>query len=226
MRSSSDVNLGGEGDFVDGFGVVDTSRGVSEGSTYGTTDAGMTAHRGAVADEEYVDADALRAVAEADLGFTYADVSAVYARGGRLTAEQRQLREKIDARLLALSRAGGNMALLARTFDLSEKTVDRALVRAKLADVKPMVATGVVRTPRACFVCESTEATPRKRRFSKSPPAWTGTVDLCDPCHTRGYEEETGNPAYWEFRRPGSPVTEARAAESRERVKRLLVAGA
>jgi hypothetical protein len=208
-----------------GVGIVAVDRGTGAGFLYGAAEAGMVAHRGVLHSDEHVDPDALRAEMEEALGFTYADVSAAY-KNGRPTAEQRQLRDKIDARLLALSRAGGNMALFARVFGVSEKTLDRALVRAKLAHVKPMVATGVVRTPRACFVCESTEATPRKRRFSKSPPVWTGTIDLCDPCHVRGYEEETGNPVYWEFRRPGSPVTEARAAESRERVKRLLAVGA
>lgn len=75
--------------------------------------AGMTAHRGVTSSDEYVDADALRPLVEAALGFTYDEVRSVY-RQGRLSNEQRELRGSIDARLLALSRSGGNLTELGR----------------------------------------------------------------------------------------------------------------
>lgn len=96
--------------------------------------AGGTAHRGVLMPGEHVDVSVLRSKVEAGLGFTYAQISAVYSPG-RLAASQRQLRARIDARLLALSRAGGNMALLAKVLDLSEKTLDRALARARQSGV-------------------------------------------------------------------------------------------
>jgi hypothetical protein len=73
---------------------------------------GLTAHRGVLHPEEYVDQEALRAMVEDELGFTYEQVRSVY-RQGPLSADQRELRGQIDARLLVLSRAGGEMTLLA-----------------------------------------------------------------------------------------------------------------
>jgi len=172
----------------------------SEGGGYdvvaGKEEGGLVAHRGVLQPDEYVDFFALRAEVEAELGFTYGDVAAAYALG-RPSNEQRQLREKIDARLLALSRAGGNMEQLARVLDLSEKTVDRALRRARVTDVKPMVAHGVVKTARVCFKCEA-PAKARRRRFSKAERP--GTIDLCDEHYAAGFDKHPGNRAYWAFR--------------------------
>src|SRR6188472_344592 len=83
------------------------------GVVTGKDDGGMVAHRGVLHPDEYVDFFALREGVEADLGFSYSDVSEAYSTG-RPTAEKLQLREKIDARLLGLSRAGGNMVQLAK----------------------------------------------------------------------------------------------------------------
>jgi hypothetical protein len=95
-------------------------------------DAGMTAHRGVLQPGEYVDFFALRSKVEAALGYTYAQISAAYATG-RPQADQRQLRDKIDARLLALSVAGGNMTVLAKVLGMGHATMERALARAKEA---------------------------------------------------------------------------------------------
>ena len=101
--------------------------------------AGMTAHRGVLHPHEYVDNDVLRAKVEEAFGFTVEEVRSVY-RQGRLTPEQGELRSRIDARLLALSRAGANMLALARVFGLPIKparhggncrVLDNALTRAR-----------------------------------------------------------------------------------------------
>lgn len=121
-----------------GWTVVDTSRG-SGGATAGARDAGMTAHRGVLHPEEYVDPDTLRALVERELGFSYEQVRSVY-RQGRLSADQRELRGQIDARLLALSRAGGNLALLGRALgfkverDSHCEPMDNAVARARAAE--------------------------------------------------------------------------------------------
>ena len=168
------------------------------GVVAGKAEGGLVAHRGVLHPDEFVDWFVLREQVEADLGFSYADVSAAYG-GGRPTAEQRQLREKIDARLLALSRAGGNMEQLAKVLELSEKTIDRALARAREIDVQPMVKTGVIRSKHACFKCGE-PGKKRKRRFSDSPTEWVGTIVLCDEHYAGGFETRKGNPAYWAFR--------------------------
>jgi hypothetical protein len=107
--------------------------------------AGMHAHRGAVHPDEYVDDAAVLAGVESALGFTVEEVQSVYARnakGGPLPGHLRELRGRLDARLLALSRSGGNLLLLARLLGLHVKAgdaqggascdaIERALVRAR-----------------------------------------------------------------------------------------------
>lgn len=111
----------------------------------GSRDGGMTTHRGVLRGDEYVDVEALRAAVERELGFTYEQVRSVY-RQGPLTDEQRELRGKIDARLLALSRAGGELNVLARALGMQVKTnrskgdsscwvMERAIARARAAEV-------------------------------------------------------------------------------------------
>lgn len=171
----------------------------------GKDEGGLVAHRGVLAPGEYVDGFVLRDAVQAELGFTYGDVASAYALG-RPTTEQRQLREKIDSRLLALSRAGGNMEQLAKALGLSEKTVDRALRRAREIDVRPMVKTGVVRSTHVCVKCGAAGATLRKRRFSDSPTEWTGNIALCDEDYARSFDRKPGNPAYWSFRDDRTPL--------------------
>lgn len=178
-------DITGGGDVNDGFGIIDTARGESAGSVYGASDMGMTAHRGVLHPDEYVDPATLRAAAEESLGFTYAEVSAAY-KNGRPAADQRQLREKIDARLLALSRAGGRMVTMASVFGLNEKTIDRALVRARDTEISPVVKAPAVTHRLPCFKCGE-DAKPRKRRFSQSPKAEVGTVNLCDDHYAAGF---------------------------------------
>lgn len=100
--------------------------------------SGGTAHRGVLHPDEHVDTEALQAMVEHELGFSYGQVRSVY-RQGRLTAQQRELRGAIDARLLALSRSGANLMALGRLlgFEVDEargcQTIRRALRRAEEA---------------------------------------------------------------------------------------------
>lgn len=87
---------------------------------------GLTSHRGVLHAEEYVDEALLQEAVERELGFTYDEVRSVY-RQGPLSNEQRELRDRIDARLLALSVVGGNMAALGRA--LGFKTTDATMHR-------------------------------------------------------------------------------------------------
>lgn len=133
-----------------------------------STDAGMTAHRGPLVGDEYIDVDVLRDAAEEALGFTYEDVSSVY-RQGPLSPEQRQLRDRIDARMLALSRSGGNMTALADTLDLSGSVIDRALVRARAVEVTPIVRNPAVPGRYVSFITGEPGARPRRRRHKGCP---------------------------------------------------------
>ena len=127
-------------EFVRGGGwtLVDTSRG---SHAHGAVEAGMSAHRGVLRGDEYVDPAALLAAVEVELGFTVEDVRAVY-RQGRLSDEQREQRGKIDARLLALSRSGANMMLLAKLLGLTgpagtwPRPLKNAIARAKAAELQ------------------------------------------------------------------------------------------
>lgn len=93
---------------------------------------GVSAHRGVLHPDEHVDQAALRAMVEHELGFTIDQVHSVYSTGGRIPDQLRGLRERIDARLLALSRSGANMALLGRSVGIPyDPTIKRALRRAQ-----------------------------------------------------------------------------------------------
>jgi hypothetical protein len=97
---------------------------------------GTTSHRGVLHPGEYVNEDALRVLVERELGFTYEQVRSVY-RQGPLSPDQRELRARIDARLLALSNAGGNVALLGAALGFPVKAngncraMENALARAR-----------------------------------------------------------------------------------------------
>jgi hypothetical protein len=93
-------------------------------------DGGLVAHRGVLHPEEHVDGLELRRLACEELGFTYEQISSVY-RSGRKSADQRELRGRIDARLLALSREGGNMTALADALGLYRRLLEDALRRAR-----------------------------------------------------------------------------------------------
>lgn len=114
--------------YESGWHVVSTKGGDEAG--------GVTSHRSVLHPDEHVDAGALRAAVEAELGFTYDEVHSVY-RQGRLSDSQGELRARIDARLLALSRAGANTALLGRLLGFKPddegkcQTFKRALRRAR-----------------------------------------------------------------------------------------------
>jgi hypothetical protein len=175
------------------------------GIVVGKDEGGLVAHRGVLQDDEYVDFFLLREQVEAEFGMTYGEITTVY-QNGRPNAAVLQNRAKVDARLLELSRAGGNMAQLAKALGLSEKTIDRAIARAREIDVQPMVPTGVVKTTRVCFKTGEPGATLRKRRFSESPAQWVGAVALCDDEYAKGFDRKPGNPAYWDFRDARTPL--------------------
>lgn len=82
---------------------------------------------------EYVDESLLVVLVEDELGFTVEQLHSVYSTGGRIPSDRRELRARIDARLLALSRGGANMDLFGRIIGLNPATLDRALARAKEA---------------------------------------------------------------------------------------------
>lgn len=106
-------------------------------------EGGIRAHRGVLHPDEYVDAARARKMVEAELGFTYDDIKAVY-RQGKKSDVQLELRERIDGRLLELANAGGNMVALGRLLGWriepgrkgaggeSCRTMERALARARL----------------------------------------------------------------------------------------------
>ena len=78
-----------------------------------TEETGMTAHRGVVHPDEHIDLERVRTLVEHNLGCPLAEIEEVY-RAGRPTTHRARTRAAIDARFLALSRAGGNMTALAR----------------------------------------------------------------------------------------------------------------
>jgi len=103
------------------------------------SDGGLVAHRGVLHEDEYVNPFELQRQIEAELGFTYAQARAVY-RQGPLSSEQRQLREQIDARLLALRRSGGNLTELAKAIGFAVnangnvRIIERAIERARAVE--------------------------------------------------------------------------------------------
>jgi hypothetical protein len=98
--------------------------------------SGMAAHRGVLHPDDHVDTDALQAMVESEFGFSCEQVHAVY-RQGPLTSDQRELRGSIDARVLALSRSGTNLALLGQALGFPVKAngncraMENALARAR-----------------------------------------------------------------------------------------------
>ena len=91
---------------------------------------GLVAHRGVLHRDEYVDMARLVPDVERRLGFTLHDLRQVYAQG-RKSAAQRELRARVDSRLLRLRDAGGNLELLAQVTGVDRKTIGRALARAR-----------------------------------------------------------------------------------------------
>lgn len=108
---------------------------------------GLTVHRGILYPDEYVDEPLLRQMVEEELGYTYEEIASVYPdTPGSIPKPLRELRDKIDARLLALSRSDGNMTALARALgwpltpnretgdSANSRKMTRALARAKRAE--------------------------------------------------------------------------------------------
>lgn len=130
--ATSLAEYGWEGD---GWIVTNPSEG-------GQWPLGMTAHRRVTQAEEHVDYAHLLPRIEGLLGFTVEQVRAAFANG-RPTQERLELRGRIDARLLEIENAGGNLLELARVLGLSItrdtagvsncRAVTRALARAREA---------------------------------------------------------------------------------------------
>lgn len=119
-----------------GFAVVETHRGSNgrPGKTYGAGDAGMSAHRGILHPDEYVDETELADLAASELGFTTLEVRKAYVRdGGRPANDTLALRARLDARLVEVQAAGGDMTALAHALGMGERTMDRALARGREA---------------------------------------------------------------------------------------------
>jgi len=91
---------------------------------------GLVAHRGITHPDEYVNVVALGREVRRRLGVTWADLDAAYCQG-RKSAATLALRDRIDARLLEVAEAGGNMTLLADVLYLESGTIGRALARAR-----------------------------------------------------------------------------------------------
>jgi hypothetical protein len=100
------------------------------------TASGMSAHRGVLQEDEYVDPTVVEALVEDALGFSFDQLHSVYSTGGRIPADRVELRGRIDARLLALAESGANMDLFGRVTRLNASTLDRALTRARSQEVK------------------------------------------------------------------------------------------
>lgn len=118
--------------YSNGFSIVDTSAGSTSGRVHGARDAGMSAHRGVLHPDEYVNHEAVLRDLERHLGYTVDQVRSVYTRlGGPIPTDQRQLRDQIDSRMLALSRSGANMTLLRQLLGITEVAIWRAVSRAR-----------------------------------------------------------------------------------------------
>lgn len=94
---------------------------------------GLTAHRGVLHPDEWVDPCRLAAMVEQRFGFGIAELRPLYCQG-RKSAAQRALRARVDARLLEIARTGGNLTLLADALGVHRETVARALTRARAAE--------------------------------------------------------------------------------------------
>lgn len=101
--------------------------------------AGMTTHRGVNAPSDHIDLEHVHEIVEQNFGLTLAEIDAAYTNG-RPTHHRAGIRAAIDARLLALSRAGGNLTALARVLGWQIEAngtcrkIDRALARARAAE--------------------------------------------------------------------------------------------
>lgn len=131
-RRSADLDPEGS-DFMSGGGwsLVDIRWGDDE-------NGGLTSHRGVLHPDEYVDAGLLVGMVADRLGFTLDEIRLAY-RPGRPSAETLAIRDSVDARLLEVSDAGGNMVELGRALgwrvrdDHHCRNMDSALARARAA---------------------------------------------------------------------------------------------
>lgn len=97
---------------------------------------GMTAHRGVLHPDEYVDHEALIFAVEMRLGVTLEEVAEAF-RAGNPDAARLKVKNYIEDQLLELEEAGGNMSLLASILGWTvwpngvSRTMRKALKRAR-----------------------------------------------------------------------------------------------
>jgi hypothetical protein len=75
----------------------------------------MTSSRSTENGSPYIDNERIKALVEEKLGFSLEQIETAYATG-RPSAERLLIRDRVDARLLEIANAGGNMLALARVF--------------------------------------------------------------------------------------------------------------
>lgn len=97
---------------------------------------GMTAHRGVLQSEEWVDHEALIFALEMQLGISMDEIREFFSPGGLKDPEKLAKKIKLEDKFLELQEAGGNMALLGsilgfRVKDRECRTMQKALRRAR-----------------------------------------------------------------------------------------------
>lgn len=106
--------------FTGTFGIV----GMNEGGTKGNRDI--------LAPNEYVDWDELKSMAEKELGVEPGEIERLYS-AKKLKAHLLPRRAEVDAKILHVYTAGGNMYQFALAIGMNTRTLTRALNRAKQA---------------------------------------------------------------------------------------------
>lgn len=97
-------------------------------------DMGTRGNRDVLAPDEFVNFDVLQPLVEERLGFTYAEVKRVYGLRGQPSRENVRIRNVLDARILELYDAGANMFKFAEVVGMKQRTMNRAVARAKGAE--------------------------------------------------------------------------------------------
>jgi len=116
-------------------------------TSWGREQTGMSAHRGVLHPDEYVDWEEARRLFEQLSSFTVAEAQEIYNRnGGPVPAQLRKRRDEIDRQILEM----GNLEYLAEILGVSQSTLERAARRARLALTDGLLTTkdeGVMTTP-------------------------------------------------------------------------------
>lgn len=92
----------------------------------------MTAHRGVLHPDEYIQAEVLERMLEENLGVSLQEFDAAYRSRGRPTAQVEATREKVDAVFLDVVDEGGNVEELSRVLGIARARIYDAAERARL----------------------------------------------------------------------------------------------